>query len=363
MKLPYSALSRELAAGKIAPVYLVSGGEEFLRELALKEIEAAVLDPTQGGLLEFNQERFDGQASSTTTVGEVVLSANQLPLMSGPGGRRLVLVRRARRLVEPARRAADGEAAAEAAPADVQAMVDYIKDPAPRTVLVLEMEAPPDGRRKSWKEIERAAVVLECDPLKEWEVPKWIGSQAKKLNLRLGPEEVRYLASEFGADQRRLATELEKVAIYGAGGPVSLDEMATLLGRGKAQHVFRFVDAVAARDAGRALKQLNRLLDEGEPPFPILALLDRRVAQLLVAKEVRGRGRRGQQLAAELRIPPRAAEELARHADGFEESELLEGVKALAATDRALKSTGIPARLLLERLVIQLASRLASRDL
>jgi len=355
VKLPFPALSRELAAGKVAPVYLVSGGEEFLRELALKEIEAAVVDPEPGGLLEFNRERFDGQLPSTT-VGQVLLSANQLPLMIGPGGRRLVLVRRARRLLEPSRRGSEGNET-EVPPAELQAMVDYVKNPAPRTVLVLDLEAPPDGRRKSWKEIERAAVVVECEPLKEWEVPEWIGSQAKKIGLRLGPEEIRYLASEFGGEQRRLATELEKVAIYSAGGRVTVDELPALLGRGKAQHVFKFIDAVAARDAGRALKQLNRLLDEGEPPFPILALLDRRVGQLLIAKEIRGEGRRGVQLASELQIPPRAAEELARRAEGFEERELLEGVKALAACDRALKSTGIPARLLLERLVMQLAGQ------
>jgi DNA polymerase-3 subunit delta len=352
VKLPYAGLSRELAAGKIAPVYVVSGTDEFVRELALREIESAVVDPSPGELIEFNQERFDGQLSSTTAAA-VILSANQLPLLGASAGRRLVLVRRARRLVEPSRRGGEGEG--ETAPAEVQALVDYIKDPAPRTVLVLEMEAPPDARRKAWKEIDRAAVVVECNPLKEWEVPEWIGRQAKKLDLRLGNEEIRYLAAEFGADQRRLSTELEKIAIYAAGARIGMDELAELLGRGKAQHVFKFVDAVAGREPGRALKQLNRLLDEGEPPFPILALLDRRVGQLLMAKEMGGRGKRGGQLAAALQVPPRAADELARHAEGFEERELLAGVRALAETDRALKSTGLPARLLLERLVIQLA--------
>jgi DNA polymerase-3 subunit delta len=353
VKLPYAGLSRELAAGKIAPVYVVSGTDEFVRELALREIESAVVDPSPGEPIEFNQERFDGQVGSTTAAA-VILSANQLPLLGASAGRRLVLVRRARRLVEPTRRGSEGEES-ETAPAEVQALVEYVKDPAPRTVLVLEMEAPPDARRKTWKEIDRAAVVVECNPLKQWEVPEWIGRQAKKLDLRLGNEEVRYLAAEFGADQRRLSTELEKIAIYAAGARISMDELAELLGRGKAQHVFKFVDAVAGREPARALKQLNRLLDEGEPPFPILALLDRRVGQLLMAKEMGGRGKRGAQLAAALQIPPRAADELARHAEGFEEGELLTGIRALAETDRALKSTGLPARLLLERLVIQLA--------
>jgi DNA polymerase III delta subunit len=128
-----------------------------------------------------------------------------------------------------------------------------------------------------------------------------------------------------------------------------------LMGRGRAGHIFRFTDLVGTRRAEPALRQLGRLLDEGESPFPILALLDRKLGQLLVAKEWQLSARRvkGPGLASVLRIPPRAAEETARQANGFEEGELVEAMKGLYQLDRTIKSTGLPARLLLERWILQ----------
>ncbi len=337
MTLTYSELAAHLSSGKLAPGYILTGEQDYLRELAGKEILAAALGDADR---QFNFDKFDGQIASAE---QVVAACNLYPLMAE---RRGVFVRRAGRLISGA---------------DADAVVGYLENPSPQTVLVLELEKAPDARRKAWKSLAAKAAVVRCDPLKDREVGGWIAREAKRLKLGLGREEVSYLAMEFGSDLRRQLGELEKISLYAAGKNLDLEEMSILLGRGKAQSIFKLTDAVADRNAASALKQLGRLLDEGEPPLPILALLDRIVGQLLSAKELDARRMRAAEMASALAVPGWIAEKLARQSRRFEKGELQRGLDALARCDRNLKTTAVPAKLALEGLVISLCGGASSR--
>jgi len=345
-KLAYSQLDKHLATGKLAAAYILNGDQDLLRELALEKISKAALGDA---VEDFNLERFAGEKS---TPDSLVMAANTLPLLGLTGGRRVLMVKRAKRLVEGTQ---------------AEPLIGYLKNPSPQTVLVMELEASPDGRRKAWKEIAKNATIVQCDSLKDWQVGDWIAEQARNRGLVLGPEEVRYLAGEFGSDLRRQLSELEKISLYAGKEKLGVEELGALLGRGKAQSIFRFTDAFASRQPAVALKQLGRLLEEGEPALRILALLDRVLGQLLVAKELGSRPGRGRELTHVLRIPPQAAENIARWSDRFEEEGLIEAVRGLARCDRQLKSSGMPASLILEGFVLSVcgvgepAGRLSSR--
>ncbi|MEE9179595.1 MAG: hypothetical protein V3U22_01765, partial [Vicinamibacteria bacterium] len=125
MKLAYSQLDKHLASGKLAAAYVLRGDQDLFRELALDEIRKTALGDTAD---EFNLERFDGE---TTSAESLVMAANTLPLLGlagGSGQHRVLVVRRAKRLVEGAQ---------------AEALVGYLKDPSPRTVLVMELESSP----------------------------------------------------------------------------------------------------------------------------------------------------------------------------------------------------------------------------
>ena len=330
-KLAYSQLDKHLATGNPAAAYILNGDQDLLREIALEKIRQVALGDSAN---DFNLERFDGEK---LTADSLVMAANTLPLWGLTGGRRVLIVKRAKRLVE-------GE--------EAEPLIGYLKNPSPQTVLVMELEASPDGRRKAWKEIANLATIVQCDPLKDWQMEEWIAEQASNLGVTLGGEEVRYLAGEYGSDLRRQLGELEKISLYAGREKLGVEELGALLGRGKAQSIFRFTDAFASRQTSVALKQLGRLLEEGEPALRILALLDRVLGQLLVAKELRSRGGRARELTQLLGIPPPAAENIARWSDAFDEEDLLEAVRGLARCDRQLKTSGMPASLILEGFVL-----------
>jgi DNA polymerase-3 subunit delta len=337
MKLNYPDLKEHLGSGEPAPVYVVTGSQDLLREHASRDIQEAALDESDRA---FNLDKYDGEAVSSDQVAE---SCNLFPMMAG---RRLVVVKRAGKLLQES----------SSGP-----ILDYVDSPSPQTTLVLELEKPPDARRKAWKRLEKAAVVVQCEPLKEREIESWLREQAKNRKLTLGREEIRYLVEEFGTDLRRHLNELEKITLFAPEKKLDVETLAGLLGKGKAQSIFKFTEAVADRKAAVALKQLGRLLEEGESPLPILALLDRTVGQLLVAKELRGMRRRPGDAAGILGVPPWVVERLLRQSDDFDESELEKALDAVARIDRALKTSGVPSRLLLESLVISLCGGGAGR--
>ncbi len=347
MKFSYSELESRLDE-RVEPVYLLVGDQDLLRELAAKKLQSAVVGEMPSSFSPFNYERFDGESGDASRI---VMSANMMPLL---GGRRLIVVKRASGLVE-----------------SDPALQAYVEDPNPATVLVLDLDKKPDGRRKGWKDLEKKVAVVACDAPDPWELQDWVFEEGRARGLKLGREEIRYLLTEVGPDLRRLSNELEKLSLYSSGDRLDLETIAEVLGRGRAQSVFKFIDAVASGDAGSALRQLGRLLEEGEAPLRILALLDRLVGQLRIARE-HGSGKRDSSLAALLGAPPQAARALAENARRIDGVFLRRAVLALADTDRLLKSSRLPQRVIIEGLALSLArrprryeaaTRRASRDL
>lgn len=333
MKLSYSELSEGLARGP-ASFYILSGDQELLREQAAAKIQLAVVGehPTP-----FNWDRFDGESDGADRV---LMMANMVPLL---GGRRFVLVKRAARLVEGS-----------------EELLRYASDPSPHAVLVLDLEKKPDARRKGWKDLEKDAVVVVCDAPPPWELEDWVAGEARSRGLRLPRESARFLAAELGSDLRRIENELEKLYLYAMGEPLDVETVGAVLGRGRAQSVFKLLDAVTSGDAASALRQLGRLLEEGEAPLRILALIDRLVGQLRIAWEARSARKKDVNLAAILGVPPRAAHAIAESAARLDRRFLARAVASVAETDRILKSSRLPDRVVLESLVISL-SRLGRR--
>ena len=335
MKLSFYKLGAHLESGQLASAYVVSGDQDLLREYAVRDLIDAVIGAEPSP---FNLERLDGENADGA---EVAALANMMPMM---GGRRVLLVKRATGLVEKG-----------------EALINYLEDPAPFTVLVLELARKPDQRRKTWKGVAKHVTVVACEAPKPLELEKWVSEQAGARRLKLGQDGVRYLITEFGDDMRRLSNELEKLSLYAAGDRLDLETIATVLGRGRAQSIFKFVDAVGAGESGSALRQLSRLMEEGEPALRILALLDRLVGQLRIVTEARAEGNKSQSLASLLGIPPYAAKSVAENARRFDAVSLRRAVRSLSNADRTLKSTSLPDRLVLESLVISLCREESGR--
>src|SRR5215217_2076333 len=154
-----------------APLYLVLGEEDLLRDSAIAALKAAVLGD-EGG---FNYDLFYGDETSGARI---VTCASEMPVFAE---RRLVIVKAADKLS-----AREGEA-----------LLGYLKDPVETTTLVFACQKL-DGRLKFTQALARAAVTIDCSPLRDSQLHPWMAREAERLGLRLEESATQVLKEVSG---------------------------------------------------------------------------------------------------------------------------------------------------------------------
>lgn len=316
-----------------APVYLVHGGEDLLRAEAVAAIRAAVLDDD---LAAFNEDRFEGGACRAD---DVVAAARTVPVMAE---RRLVVVRNVDRF----------------RPDELAPLADYLDDPSPTTCLVLE-GAKVDLRRVPFPAVKKAGQVLACGPPRERDLAGWIRERARALGRGIAPEAAEFLATYAGGSLAVLASELEKAAAYaGEGAAIDLDAVEQTVGSGRVHSVFELTDALGERRAGPALAALTTLLDAGEAPLKVQAIVVGHFRLLWRAREALADGARD--LASALGVHPFRARKLGAHARRYTDPELADAFVRFARVDFDLKGGAASPRRVLEDQVLALCGRAAA---
>ncbi|MEN9261662.1 MAG: DNA polymerase III subunit delta [Thermostichus sp. HHBFW_bins_43] len=147
----------------------------------------------------------------------------------------------------------------------------------PTTHLLLTTTGKPDGRLKSTKILKRTAIVREFPQLAAWDeegILKQVHSEAAQRELKLSPAAAQKLAEAVGNDSRRLAMELEKLALFTAGQqqPIAPEQIEALV-PASAYNSFQLAGSLRKGDLDQALVILTHLLDQNEPALKILAVL------------------------------------------------------------------------------------------
>jgi len=195
---------------------------------------------------------------------------------------------------------------------------------------------------------------------REGALAAWVETRARERGIRLGQGAARELATRVGGfvregdidrrNQGRLAVmELEKVALLhagedgvdetGTGSAVTADDVRALVSEVAPGSIWAFVDAVGMRQRTRALELLERLLDATPEPV-LLAVLHRRLRELIeVADRIAG-GETPGSLVRSMRLQPFRAETLARQAQAWTVGELSDVLDGLLELDARVKGVG-----------------------
>ncbi|PYQ15148.1 MAG: DNA polymerase III subunit delta [Acidobacteria bacterium] len=203
-----------------------------------------------------------------------------------------------------------------------------------------------DKRRAIWKTIlDRAAVVL-AEPMKEAALRRHVTEEVRRRKLLVTQDGIAELVERVGPDLRRLMGELEKLEAFAEGGRnLTAEEVAAVLGRGRARPLYKLGDAVAMRQAGRALGFMEELLEEGEDALRILGTLHRSLRQVRGALGLQAARATREQMLAALRLNGPFAFKLNGLLDaagGWSDEELAGALAALERADGRLKSGAEP---------------------
>lgn len=166
--------------------------------------------------------------------------------------------------------------------------------------------------------------------------------------------------SYVGGNLRLLDQELEKLAaLVNYAGPVTGDDVKTLVSAAHDDNIFALVDALGLRNRGRAMLELQELLAAGASELYLLAMMARQIRLILSVKDlVQEQGLNSGQIRRELRIS-RAfiVDKLLRQAQWFRIEELETIQRRILHLDQAIKTGRIEGSLALELLVVEICRR------
>jgi DNA polymerase-3 subunit delta len=296
---------KQIAAGKVAPIYLLLGADEAAKIALAGEF----LELVEPDLRAFNVDRLYGDETSGA---EVVDSARTLPMMVP---RRVVLLLHAERLLSPKKES-------DATSRDLETLEAYVKAPVDTCCLVLIAEGV-DKRRSLTKQLLAKATIVECmGPADAVEAAKWVKDRVAKEGMTIDARAAKLVADRVGPDVSRLRADVERLVLYAAGNTAITEADVKEIVAPATSHddwgVTRAIERGSARDA---LRELALMMDNGAVPYMILGQLAWFVRTKVPAPKVSS------------------------------------AVEAVFRTDLAIKTSAGDPRALLERLVVELCGR------
>ncbi len=257
------------------PIHLLWGDDEAARNRAVEGLVHKLVDPAWASI---NLSRLDG--NDPAQAAQALEDARTPPF---GGGARVVVLQRS-----PFCSACPADLAAQ-----LEASLPLIAD---ACHLLLCSAAKPDARLRTTKALRQVAEEQSFVLPAVWDgegLLDLVQRTAASLGLRLEPDAAEALADAIGSDSTRLASELEKLALYSqASGPAAqpgtagrpsnehrpIDRRAVeaLVG-GRSTTSLAVGDALLAGKPAEAIALVDALLEAHEPALRIVAALSSQI--------------------------------------------------------------------------------------
>lgn len=318
----------------LLPAYLIVGADELKRDAAVRRLRSRV----PADMADFNLDELDG--ASLEEPGQLISSAQTMPFCADF---RLVIVNGAGELAKPVS----------------EAVVSYLADPNPQCVLCLVAEKLAKNTR-----LYKAAAkvgphsVIDCAPLKRWELPPYVVKLAQKRGLSMDNAAAQELVERVGESTVALDNQIATLAqLVGDAGRITLADVEANVAQIAEVSPWAFADAVCERNAPRAMEMLNLMK---APSLVFLhSVLVGRLRELICAKSLDARGA-ASGLARELGRQSWQVKNHVRWSRAFGEEELVELLGQAAVCERALKGSQ-DSEAAFARFVLAMASPNAAR--
>jgi DNA polymerase-3 subunit delta len=265
------------------------------------------------------------------------------------------------------------------------AIDEYFRRPNPQALLIFvadHLALPQDLRRMDMQDKERAEKVretlgdacgvVELQRVSNEDAMRWVQREGDVRGVTFSGDAVRELVDALGAEMMTIASEMEKLALYASAmgqKSVELADVETMVSAAKQRSLYELTDAISRKDAPRALALLHGLLNasEGGEDAAIghVFTLAKTYRQMMVLNENQVKDQRAmwQVLWPGFRVAPFAADALIAQARRYRDrSDLARGLQWIAKADLELRSGPPEKRLVLERLVMQLAGTAAVEE-
>ncbi len=336
------------------PAYLFLGPEQFRRDWCVKALIERVL-PDEA-------ERENGLVRrdlGETSLAEVLDEAACGSLFAE---RRLILATNAEAAL-PRGRSAASEDDDGGAPKGAEALARFMHDPPPGVVVVFEATRygfQGEDKKKSdriRKFYEAVPAVVEFEPMSASQARQAAEKHARRVGLNIGAAELDLLIESLGADAARVASEIEKLALYAGDRAPGPEEIAELVPEARESTTFALVAALGRNDRAGSLAILDTLIQQSEYLPLALSFLATQFRLALAAREAGLKSPRDIQLHFQkLGVPMwmSRAQQVSETASRFTKKKLARGLETIYSADKALRDARPDDRVVMEEFVMRL---------
>lgn len=347
---PRAASTRSGFGKGLRPAYLLLGDEAYFRDRFVAELRGQV-DPASWEY-----------AFSSADLGEVawpeILDQARSPSLLAP--LQIFLLENAEQL---ASRGAAGFAEALAA-------FTAAAGEAASSVLVFiarRVHIPADPRQMGFEDRARleklealfapTCEIVRCAQADASTAARILAAEAKSRQCALEADAGPWLLESCGGDLARAVEELEKLALFAGGSPISAQMIRTLVPEAPSPSLEELWGALARKNRAAALRALDQIwAAEGDGgAIGLVFQLSRFCKMALIARQERARDRRRlyEVLPSGLRPPGFAAETVLALAQANSSPELLANLDRLQRADVLLREQPLAPQQVLEDIIIQ----------
>ncbi len=229
----------KIKAGEFSPIYLLMGDEPYYLDMVAGAVIENALDEFSR---DFNETICYGADVDSDTV---ITAARRFPMMAE---RQLVVVKDAQAM------------------RDLEKLSVYCENPLDSTILVLLMRgASADKRKALYKQCSKNGVVVESNPLRDYEMPGWISQYFSSRGLDISPDAAALLAEYAGTDMSKIVVETDKLLknLPEGTSKVSSSDIERNVGISREYSVFELTKELSFKNGAKAIAIATRL---GESP-------------------------------------------------------------------------------------------------
>ncbi len=356
----YKVFTKDLKAGDIPPVVILTGVEQYLVDWAAEAIKKKFVAQ---GMEDFDFLKIDEE---NTPVSDIIESAQTFPMLSE---RRVIILRNHVLFTETNPK--------DFTERDKEMLLEYIKEPSQSTILVICVE--PSGEKESKEkkgaskekgesqskgqkgvltQAKKLARVYDFGPLEYMQLAGFAEKRFKERGVVIDQKTLRRLVDHCGYFNKEsdyhifdLYNDIQKVIDYSDGRQVTDEDVTAMMGADIETYMFDFVDAVSEKRTERAFYLMQNMLTSGTDSHQILAILIGQFELILEVKEFKDESMNMAQIAKILGVHEFRVKKAMAFSDKFSMSKLRELLSGLYDIDKNEKTGLMDAKLGLELLI------------
>ncbi len=306
--------SKDIASGKLLPVYYFFGEDSYSLDRVIKEVEKAV-DP-------FITSDFDKEViyAEDKNLIDMLSLASSFPFGSD---KKFILIKEFEKV------------------SNKKNLISYINSPADFTHLVLVHNGGISNlSSEPFKSLLANNFIYEAVELKGNALVEWIIRFAAENGKHISQEVASVFVDMAGDNRSLIETQLEKVFIFlGDKKEIDIESIESLSAKFKEYSIFDLQDALAEKNKKASVKIAFNLLEKGAEPVYIIHMLTRFFTGILRINELRSSNIPEMQAARIVGTHPFYLKKFYNARRLYSDDELIRVSRALLNADISVKTT------------------------